>query len=441
VKSRIIFIFISFLFSLLTIIVYKNYFVGAEIYEYMGIRAFNVPWYLTFLSLIFSIIPSVWLKLDLKRPSQILILYIYFTVHIQSCVLIPIVSKSTYFLQFVFIFVLTIAQLSLEIIYKIPLIRIKVFNTNNYYFNLSIFFILIIFFVYLLANGSVNLDSFSLIEVYDQRAELMEKGATIGILFFYLTNWLGAVILPYLLIISLKERHRFFVIVVIFLALINFALSSNKTNYMNLLLIFWGFFMLIQIKKMPFSILLSSSFILIILILSFFDFLNSYALGETNHFFSWLFFHRTFTNNGYLSAIYLDLMQNHEYGLYQNSFLSWMKISDQEPIAVLAGKSFTDVEGVHANANIWADAYANLGYLGILLSSIILGILLYTYDSLALNKNLLITTLLLFVQASVISNTPIYTALLSNGFLLLFVLVYFLNIDKSSHEYTILQKE
>lgn len=406
----------------------------------MGIRANPVPWYSYFISVTLSIIPAFLMKLTIDRPSQVLVFFLYFAVHIQSCILVPVISNSSFGVQLVFLFFLTLAQLCLELRYLISLIRFKQIYIEKIFFWISFFSVITFSFIYLSIKGTSSLSSFSFIEVYGQRLELLEKSNSIGILFFYLSNWLGAVLIPFLLVVALVKKRHISTFLVIVLALVNFSMSSNKTNYMNLLLVLWGFILLQKFSRFLFSNLMAFSLIMIIFFLSFIDMINGLVIGDNYHFFSWIFFHRTFTNNGFLSAIYLDLMQNIDYGFYQDSFLGWMRLSSQEPIAVLAGKSFTEVEGVHANANIWADAYANLGYLGILLSAFFLTILLHIYDSLSKDKSQFVSVLLIFVQASVIANTSVYTAILSNGFLVLFVLIASINKWTIKNNDTFLQK-
>lgn len=439
-NNRLMFVSFSLFFSLLTRFVYLNYFVGSGIYEYMGIRANSNPWYVIFLSILFSIIPAFTIQLKMERPSQVLVLFIYFTVHIQSSILVPIVSYSSYLSQLIFLIFLTIAQVSLDLRLLFPLIQFKQVIIQRKYFWICFNLVIVFCFLFLLIKSTPNLSSFSLIEVYQQRSELLERSKSIGLLFFYISNWLGSVFIPFLLIVSLIKKSYPTVSLVLVIGLLNFSLSSNKSNYMNLLLVIWGFLLFYKFKKISFSNSMAASFILIILFLSLLDVVNAFFVNENYHFFSWLFFHRIFTNNGYLSAIYLDLMQTIDFEFYQNSFLNWLKLSNQEPIAVLAGKSFTDVEGVHANANIWADAYANLGYLGIGVSALFLGFLLHIYDSFSKGKSFVITVLLLLVQASVVANSPIYSAILSNGFLILLVLVAFMNKKIMDIDDSFLQK-
>ena len=81
---------------------------------------------------------------------------------------------------------------------------------------------------------------------------------------------------------------------------------------------------------------------------------------------------------------------------------------------------------VSANANLWADAYANFGILGILFFTAILGGFLWILDSVAKGASLKISTLLLAYPAYMLVNTKLQTTLLTHGLVLVLVILYIL---------------
>ena len=79
---------------------------------------------------------------------------------------------------------------------------------------------------------------------------------------------------------------------------------------------------------------------------------------------------------------------------------------------------------MESNANLWADAYANFGYVGIFLFSVLLAIVLWLYDSLASRCDRRLAALAIGLPAFALANTGLLTALLTNGIGLAMLLVY-----------------
>ena len=102
----------------------------------------------------------------------------------------------------------------------------------------------------------------------------------------------------------------------------------------------------------------------------------------------------------------------------------WASPRFELPIAQLAGESFTRVPNVHANAHLWADGYANFGSAGVAFATVSLLLLLYAYDCLAAHKDRAIAAAALAVPATVLANTAVHTAFLSNGIFVTFLLVW-----------------
>jgi hypothetical protein len=80
--------------------------------------------------------------------------------------------------------------------------------------------------------------------------------------------------------------------------------------------------------------------------------------------------------------------------------------------------------GVDANANVWADAYANFGYVGIFCFTLLLAIVLWLYDSMAVDRDMRFAALVIGLPAFALANGGLLTCLLSNGMALAMLLVY-----------------
>jgi hypothetical protein len=89
-------------------------------------------------------------------------------------------------------------------------------------------------------------------------------------------------------------------------------------------------------------------------------------------------------------------------------------------------------ENVDANANLWAEGFAEFGIPGIFAFALILAISLWIYDSIAARGSFELAVLLAVIQADALSNSSPLTILVTHGGLLTGVLIYFAPQIRSS---------
>jgi len=92
-------------------------------------------------------------------------------------------------------------------------------------------------------------------------------------------------------------------------------------------------------------------------------------------------------------------------------------------VPLLMGRVFFSDPDMAANANVFADAFANFGAYGVFLFSVLLGLILWFYDCAAVGKDRSLCTALLAMPAFALTDTALFTSLLTHGFLLAFLLV------------------
>jgi len=90
------------------------------------------------------------------------------------------------------------------------------------------------------------------------------------------------------------------------------------------------------------------------------------------------------------------------------------------------GYAYFDDVNVNANANVWAEGYAELGFLGSFLYTIILGFMIWIYDSIAAGRDPTMAILLAAMPAAGFANTLPSTVLITHGGLAAALLLYFL---------------
>ena len=128
-----------------------------------------------------------------------------------------------------------------------------------------------------------------------------------------------------------------------------------------------------------------------------------------------------------LTYYYYEYFSIHPKFELSHSFLRWFSTQPyaQEP-PDLIGSVYFPGTGTHANAGLWADAYANFGVAGILAFSVVFGLVLWAADGVSRNRDMRIVGALLGVAALAINSGALFTAILTNGVALALLLILFM---------------
>lgn len=413
-------------FAVTVRVVYGDVIATTAVFEYMGVRAFPTTWlaWMPFLAL--AALPATWLPLHLEAPSDLLELYLYFAVHVPTAAMMPLVSTSPDDGQLRYCAAITGALLVLRVRRRWPVLRAPSARPSRTLFVGTMAFVCLAVVGLFARSGYLSGEHLSLVDVYGQRAELKDRAAELGRAFFYAANWTGVAIAPFLLAVGLHRKRYALAALGVGLAFASFVVSSNRMNYLGIPAVIGGYYFLRLTKGRHFAAAMGWGFVALSLLLVAADFAIGISAGDVPvPALTWQVFHRTFSNNGFLSAIYLDTFRTRPAAYYADGILRWLPGPRLEAaVPLIAGGSFTDVPDNFANANLWADAYANLGYLGMLVMAAFTAAVFWVYDGLSRRADVLLATVLLLVPATVLANTATQTALTSNGVLLVFVIVW-----------------
>jgi energy-converting hydrogenase Eha subunit A len=128
---------------------------------------------------------------------------------------------------------------------------------------------------------------------------------------------------------------------------------------------------------------------------------------------------------GLLTGYYYEFFSSHPHAQLGHSIF---KSLVDYPYAVqppyLIASTYFHNAAMESNANLWADAYANFGYVGIIVFSLLLAFALWLYDSMAFGRDKRLAALVIGLPAFALANTGLLTALLTNGIGLVMLLVY-----------------
>jgi hypothetical protein len=130
---------------------------------------------------------------------------------------------------------------------------------------------------------------------------------------------------------------------------------------------------------------------------------------------------------GLLTGFYFDFFSVNETVKLGHSFLSsFVTYPYTLTPQFLIGEVYFGSAQTAANANIWADAFANFSYAGVIAFTIVLGLVMWAFDNLAKDRDIRIIAMLMGVAGFTWSNAGVFTSLLTHGIGLMFILLYLL---------------
>ncbi|MGC5324934.1 hypothetical protein [Brevibacillus sp. SYSU BS000544] len=386
-------------------------------YAYLGFvnNHPSIGWIL--ISFILVVIPGLWMPIRLTRPSQIVYWFLFVIVYVPSAI-IPYYIAETEMINFLFIqLILFLSILLLSLIYQLPVLKVpRILIGKKQYWTL-IYTVAAIFMGYIISIFGLKLNIVSLEQVYTIRSAYKEAlAASGGGLIAYVIIWQGNVINPLLIISGLFEKKITPFLIGVFAQLLIYSITGFKSILFSTVLIVAFIIVLINRGKYA-GYLMVGGITSFVLVSGFFSLISVQAL---------LFIQRLIMMPGLLTGYYIEYFSENDkaylgYSIFKR-FISYQY--NLEP-SNLIGKVYFGNPATSANANIWADAFANFGFIGILLFTIILAIILWLYDSLSQERDFYITSLLLAVPAFSLSNASLLTCLITHGIALTLLVVYF----------------
>jgi hypothetical protein len=238
----------------------------------------------------------------------------------------------------------------------------------------------------------------------------------------YLLDWQVNVINPLFIVYGIRSRSRLPLIVGIIGDFLIYTTTGYKSILFSALAVIGIMFALRQKKsstqQAPAGVRFGFAFAALVAI--------SYAVDRINNSITWtsLFVRRMSlvagVNTGYYFQYFSAEPKTHlAYGVIGAILGEASVVSPPQQIAIAA---YHTIIG-DPNANIWADAYANFGYIGIVIFTLILAGFLWLYDRAAQNVDRWVAVVLIAVPGLTLANSALFTCLLTHGMLLALLVI------------------
>lgn len=387
------------------------------------------PRYLV-LAWLLSVIPSLWMPLELRRPSQLAYWVLYIAVFLPS-MFVPLYAginapKEISVLMLVLFAGLALAGSS----YLVPLLPLcppKV-PFGTFWKGLAVLAVALGLWMSVVFRHHLRLVSFE--DVYEVRdvASDLAQGGQVNYAFMLLT---GAVN-PFLMGYGLFSKRLWLFLVGAAGQLLVYSVGGTKGSILSILFIS-AFGLLFRPGRLAFGpkMTLSSLALLSVACLSYVA--SGYEPGPLHTIILFVVLMRSLSTAGLLTAQYYDFFQHNPLTYYSHiKGVNWvLAYPYQYPIGQEIGLAYAGTADLDASAHFWAtDGLGGLGLTGILLMSLLCAIVFWLLDSASQRHDPRLAALVTTYAAYNIANISMFTSLLSGGLALLIFLLYLMPPEK-----------
>lgn len=361
--------------------------------------------------------PSLWMPINLKRPSQVAYWLLYLLVVVPVC-LIPIYALEDQSSGPVMLAACVVAVFGLTgLIYHLPLLPMPRVHLESYEFSVLLILLSTTFYALQVSIFGLHFRWVSLKEIYVVRAQYDETLSGASPLVAYAIAWQMYVINPLVIARGLASRRIMLILAGVIGQFLIYSITGYRDVFFSAFFLFYLLWMM-RVEGKRFGTRFATTWTTIFLGAGALKFFGSVTLIEG-------LVKRTTATPGLLTAYYYDFFSWHPKAhLGHSIFKSFVDYPYALQPPYLIGYLYFHDARMDANANVWADAYANFGYPGIVCFTLLLAVVLWLYDSMAVGRDLQVAALVIALPAFALANTSLLTTLLSHGMALALLLVY-----------------
>lgn len=368
---------------------------------------------------VLALIPSFWMPSRLSRPSQLVYWFLYLIVIVPVTV-VTIHSYPGDGQAGVRIAVWIVGAFAvLGLTYAVPPTAIPRYRLqlHDWWNGILIISILSYGLIFLTFGFRLHLPPLS--EVHLVRSEYKNVLRDSNIYVSYAVNWQAYILNPLLIILGLLSRRKLLTALGVIGQLAIYSFSGFR------------------------GVLFSTSVLVVLLIvcrsLSRFGtrmlFCLTGAVAAATAVYLWfgssflsdLIVERLTGLPGLLTGFYFAFFTNHPKMMLSHSILGGFFHNPYGSLPpIIIGEVYFPGRGTYANANFWADAFANFGFWGLFTFTGILGLVFWLYDSITFDTDLRLAALMLVMPATLLANGALLTCLFTHGLGFACLVMYYL---------------
>lgn len=411
--SRLLLVLLSIVFVLT--LLYSLEHIDSLLFGWLGLQ-FDPPkpfWY--GLSMVMAVLPSLWMPIKLKRPSQFAYWVMYIMI-IVPAMLVPyhvldrppdeIIGFTATLLGCFFL---------LSFSYKFPRVVIPRPEINPVYFYVAVGLTVLIFALITWWTVGFSID-LGIDNIYERRhaaRNVFQQESAVS----YIKGNLASALAPFAIAIGFVRKQWVLFAIGIFGALIVFSVEGSRSAAFLPVFIFGLYPVITKFKNhFGFGILGGVTLLLILSIVLFIS-VKFLALPLIV---SW----RMLLVKGLLSSYYWDFFSTHQHVYFSDGILRAF-YDNPYPLATprMIGLTYFNNPETNSNANIFAAAFGDFGYVGMVFITLVTGVFFRFIDSLSHNRGFLITVFMGGFLGVKWTDVAFDTAILSHGTLVMVILL------------------
>lgn len=419
-RERVVMMCLAFAYSLILGQVYIHF--VSPMYEYQGMWMQRLPPTAVAFQLFIATAPGFFLPCRVTRPSEFQVLLIYAIVHVPTAMIGYHICNAQNWTGFsLFLVLITCCLIALTAVSRMPPIELPAWRFSPRTLVLSALAFTVLVYGLVIAFYGVPELSANIAEIYASRWDFKDRAAEVPTIVNYFYWWQGLVINPLIIIAGMLRRNRMLVLLGIVLEIALFALTTLRTM---MLAVFFCIFMVLYFrsrwrwKGIGFLALLTGG-------MSIGAFLMAGEGGMSMA--TRIFVQRWLAIQGQLSGAYFDYFYAHDPAYLGDSFLRGLvnyPYADWSP-GELIGDLYVSLGRrpiSNATGNIWADAFGQFGFLGVIGATAAAFMLLWLMDSVLRRYTAGVAIMLFSTCALSLTEQGVQMAVLTGGMLPLFVI-------------------
>jgi len=371
-----------------------------------------------------SLLPSLWMPIELTRPSQLAYWVLYIVTYIPS-MFVPFYTNINPPGEISFVVIIFFVGFALTgISYLLPLLKLPRIPVSGRVFWSAFVLIAVGMVIWMIAVFHDHLKIVSFGDVYDQRNNSSDIAE--GTLVNYPLMGLTGAIDPFLMAYGLYYRRRWLLLAGILGQVLVFSVLGTKGSILSVLFV-PGVYALIRIGKSPFGLKITYACLILLGGSCLAYILASYDPGPLLFLALFVVLMRTLPMGGLVTAWYYNFFQQNPVTYYSHvSGINWfVHYPYANFVGLEVGSFYQTGSGLDATAHFWAmDGLEALGLPGVLVISLFCALLFWVLDSSAKRHDPRFGALVITYATYNLANISLFTSLLSGGLAFLILALY-----------------
>jgi len=393
--------------------------VESHLFQSIGLVYAPPSVFFEWLSAVMAVVPALWLPIRLKYASQVCYWILYLTVVAPMMFLpyhvLPLPASEVTILPAYILLLFAV----LYVCYRFPTPRIRGKGDPALTSWLLVATVAVLTCLAFVASGGFRLN-LALDDVYDRRLSARDVLLS-GSLVAYAVSTLSYSAAPIILLLGYVRRNFAMVGLGVIGLLAVYSLRATKTDlFMPIYLV--ALCALVQHWRRFFGpVLLAGAIMTIGLSIGQFLVFQRYDISD-------YLIRRQFFVPSMLTSWYWEYFSSHPLIYFTDRSYGqlWNTPRYHLPMARLIGFEYFNNSDINANTCFWASAYANVGYAGMAVATLLLGCILRLFDALAEHSEFIVVAGMAGLLGFQLANGALETCMLTGGVLVSMIVFYYL---------------